>query len=98
MALRTQDAIGSKFELTNKAFERAAKSFEALVRNGDQNAPDRNFRLTIAATSYHIAGFSAIAYSLFNETESNINATPAEMAIRLLILRDLTQMREFVRG
>lgn len=94
MALRAQ--AGSS-ELTRKAFERGANAFEALVRNGDPKAPDRGFRRMIAAAGYHLAGFSAVAYSLFNEAAGDLNATPGETAIRHLILRDLGQMRGFVR-
>ena len=94
MALR---ALASASELTSKAFERAANAFEALVRNGDPEAPDRGFRRMIAAAAYHLAGFSAVAYSLFNETADDLNASPGETAIRHLILRDLGQLRGFVR-
>lgn len=94
MALRAQ---AGDSELTSKAFERAANAFEALVRNGDPEAPDRGFRRTIAAAAYHLADFSAVAYSLFNETTGDLNASPGEKAIRLLILRDLDQLRSFVR-
>ncbi|XEG74713.1 DEAD/DEAH box helicase [Pseudomonas sp. abacavir_1] len=94
MALRAQAGAS---ELTSKAFERAANAFEALVRNGDPEAPDRGFRRTIAAAAYHLAGFSAVAYSLFNETADDLNTSPGETAIRHLILRDLDQLRGFVR-
>lgn len=94
MALRAQTGAS---ELTSKAFERAANAFEALVRNGDPEAPDRGFRRTIAASAYHLAGFSAVAYSLFNETADDLNTSPGETAIRHLILRDLNQLRGFVR-
>lgn len=94
MALRAKTGTS---DLTNKAFERAANAFEALVRNGDPEAPNRGFRRTIAAAAYHLAGFSAVAYSLFNETADDLNATPGETAIRYLILRDLNQLRGFVR-
>ena len=94
MALRAQAGAS---QLTSKAFERAANAFEALVRNGDPEAPDRGFRRTIAAAAYHLAGFSAVAYSLFNETADNLNTSPGETAIRHLILRDLDQLRGFVR-
>lgn len=94
MALRAKTGASA---LTNKAFERAANAFEALVRNGDPEAPDRGFRRTIAAAAYHLAGFSAVAYSLFNETVEDLNAAPGEMAIRHLILRDLDHLRGFVR-
>src|SRR5690606_38921449 len=94
MALRAQAGASN---LTSKAFERAANAFEALVRNGDPESPDRGFRRTIAAAAYHLAGFSAVAYSLFNENANDLNAAPGEMAIRHLILRDLGQLRGFVR-
>ncbi|MFO0970569.1 MAG: DEAD/DEAH box helicase [Gemmataceae bacterium] len=94
MALRAQ--AGSS-ELTNKAFERAGNAFEALVRNADPEAADRGFRRTIAATAYHLAGFSAVAYSLFNEAVGDLNLTPGEMAVMRLVLRDLDGLRAFVR-
>lgn len=94
MALRAQTGAS---DLTNKAFERAANAFEAIVRNGDPEAPDRGFRRTIAAAAYQLAGFSAVAYSLFSETAKGLNTTPGETAIRHLILRDLNQLRSFVR-
>lgn len=94
MALR---ALAGASDLTDKAFERGANAFEALVRNGDPKSPDRGFRRTISAAAYHLAGFSAVAYSLFNETGDDLNASPGEMAVRHLILRDLGQLRDFVR-
>ena len=94
MALRARAGAS---ELTSKAFERAANAFEALVRNGDPNAPDRGFRRTIAAAAYHLAGFSAVAYSFFNEAAEDLNTSPGETAIRQLILRDLDRLRGFVR-
>ena len=90
-------ALAGTSELSSKAFERAANAFEALVRNGDPESPDRGFRRTIAAAAYHLAGFSAVAYSLFNETAGDLNTSPGETAIRHLILRDLDRMRGFVR-
>lgn len=94
MALRAQTGPS---ELTSKAFERSANAFEALVRNGDPQAADRGFRRTIAAAAYHLAGYSAVAYSLFNETTEDLNPAPGEIAIRHLILRDLDQLRRYVR-
>ncbi|MCC5793926.1 MAG: DEAD/DEAH box helicase [Chromatiales bacterium] len=94
LALRAQTGAS---ELIRKAFERAANAFEALVRNGDPAAPGRGFHRTIAAAAYHLAGFSAVAYSLFNETAEDLNISPGEAAIRHLIMRDLDQLRDFVR-
>ena len=60
----------------------------SLVRNGDPESPDRGFRRTIAAAAYHLAGFSAVAYSLFNEAAGDLNFTPGETAVMRLVLRD----------
>lgn len=94
MALRAK--AGSS-DLTNKAFERAGNAFEALVRNADPEAVDRGFRRMIAATAYHLAGFSAVAYSLFNEAAEDLNLAPGEVAVMRLVLRDLDGLRTFVR-
>ncbi|MEN5271406.1 DEAD/DEAH box helicase [Stenotrophomonas lactitubi] len=94
MALRAKTGAS---DLTSKAFERAASAFEALVRNGNPESPDRGFRRTIAASAYHLAGYSAVAYSLFNEASEDLNNAPGERAIRHLILRDLDKLRSFVR-
>ena len=95
MALRAK--VGPS-ELTNKAFERAGNAFEAMSKNADSKAPDRGFRRTIAAAAYHLAGFSAVAYSLFNEVAGDLNLAPGEVAVMRLILRDLDSLRTFVRG
>ena len=50
-------------ELASTAFERAANAFEALTKNADPEAVDRGFRRTIAAAAYHLAGYSAVAFS-----------------------------------
>ena len=94
MALRGREGPS---ELAGKAFEQAAKAFEALVRNGDPQSEDRGFRRTIAAAAYHLAGFSAVAYSLFNEVVGDLNPAPGEVAVMHLILRDLDQLRAYVR-
>jgi hypothetical protein len=96
-ALALREKTGPS-ELSNRGFERAANAFEAIVRNGDARARKRGFHRTLAAAGYHLAGYSAVAYSLFNETDEDLNASPAETAIMLLILRDLARLRTFVRG
>jgi hypothetical protein len=86
MALRELDGPS---ELASKGFERAANAFEALIRNADPEAEDRGFRRTVAAAAYHLAGFSAVAYSLLNEVQDDLNAAPGETAIMLLPLQDV---------
>ena len=98
-AAMTLRARGDSIELTNRAFERAGNAFEALIKNADPEEVDRGFRRTIAAAAYHLAGFSAVAYSLFNETAaSDLNLSPGEAAVMRLILRDFEGLRTFVRS
>ena len=88
---------GEHSELSQRAFERAANAFESLVRNASPEAVERGFYRTIAGVAYHLAGFSAIAYSLFGQHIAGLNVTPAEDALILLILRDLEALREHTR-
>lgn len=94
-ALSLRERTGST-DTTRRAFERAARAFEALTTNGDQDSPESGFYRVIAAASYHLASYSAIAYSLLRPLEDpNVNA--AERALTLLVLRDLRGLREMTR-
>lgn len=96
-AMALQARVGST-ELTRKAFEHGGNAFEALIKNADPGSVDRGFRRTLAAAAYHLAGFSAVAYSLFREAAGDLNLTPGEEAVMRLILRDLGSLRTFVRS
>ncbi len=89
---------GEASELARSAFERAANTFEALVRNSDLTAAERGFLRTIAAAAYHLASYSAIAYSLFSDQDVDLNTTVMEKALALLILRDFGNLRVLVRA
>ena len=95
MAMRSREGSSA---LSSKAFYQAAQAFEALIRNADPSARARGFRRTIAAAAYHLAGYSAVAYSLFNEAPEDLNAAPGERAVMLLILRDLDGLRAYIRA
>lgn len=96
LSLRELDGTSA---LCQRAFERAGNAFESLVRNGVPEAEERGFYRTIAGAAYHLAGYSAIAYSLFGEQQvSDLNANAAEGALILLILRDLDRLRTYVKS
>ncbi len=96
LSLRELDGTSA---LCQRAFERAGNAFESLVRNGAPEAEERGFYRTIAGAAYHLAGYSAIAYSLFGEQQvSDLNANAAEAALILLILRDLDSLRTYVKS
>lgn len=96
-ALALKEA-GGRVEVARRAFEKAANAFESLVRNGSPEAVDRGFYRVIAAAAYHLAGYSAIAYSLFNQQRIGANFAPCEDALMLLILRDLDALRTHTRN
>lgn len=76
--------------LLKPAFQSAGKIFESIVRNGDTTRVDRGFLRTIAAASYHLASYAAVAYALFpTQEEIDLNLSAAEQCLIHLILRNL---------
>jgi hypothetical protein len=84
---------GGDAAVWRKGLERAGSAFEALVRNGLPATPERGFRRVLGAASYHIAGYSAMAFSLLTQREEDPNFSPAEIAIVHLMLRNLAALR-----
>ncbi|MGH3851234.1 MAG: hypothetical protein ACRDRT_16345, partial [Pseudonocardiaceae bacterium] len=64
MALREQ---GGDPEVWRRGFVRAGGAFEALVQNGSQEDVSRGFYRIIGAASYHLANYSALAFSLLSQ-------------------------------
>jgi hypothetical protein len=91
LALRER---GGAPEYWRVGFETAASAFESLVRNGAPDDVSRGFHRVLAAAAYHLAGYSAIAYSIFAAVDEAQNFAPAERGLALLILRDLPQLRQ----
>ena len=96
-ALALREAVGST-ALARTGFEKAANAFEALVRNGPVDAPERGFYRVVSGAAYHLAGYSAIAYALFNHRSPNENYAIGERALVLLILRDLDGLNRYIRA
>ena len=80
-------------DVWRNGFVKAGNAFEALVRNGSPNSPQCGFWRVMGSASYHLAGYSAMAFSLMQQREEESNFAPAEEAIVQLILRDLRQLR-----
>ncbi len=70
-------------------FVRAGNAFEALVQNGSLDDVSRGFLRVIGAASYHLANYSALAFSLLSQAVGAQNRSPVEEALALLIVRDL---------
>jgi hypothetical protein len=84
--------------LARRAFEKAGQAFEFLVTNADLETVELDFLSVVGAASYHLAGYSAIAYSLLNRPAQrrSKNYTPGEQALVWLILRNLNALRQHV--
>ena len=84
------NALETGHPLARGAFASSGKAFESLVRNGDPADPQRGFYRVIAAASYHLGSYAAVAYALFRPVdagEQNLNT--AETCLVRLMLRDL---------
>lgn len=81
-------------EVYRDGFLKAGNAFEALVRNGSPDTPQRGFWRVMGAASYHLAGYAAMAYSLMIQAEEEANLAPAERAIVRLLLSDLGALRQ----
>jgi hypothetical protein len=79
-------------------FARAGNAFEALVQNGAPDDVARGFNRVMGAAAYHLAGYSALAFSLMSQGVEQANFAPAEEAIVLLILRDLNGLSRQARA
>ena len=91
-------ALDKRHALLKTSFELAGRVFEALVKHGDPRLPERGFYRIIAASSFHLAGYAAMAYALLSEvTREGLNLNPGEEVLVLLILRDLAQLRSMSR-
>ena len=75
------------------AFARAGEALESVVRDGDPESNERGFYTVIAAAAYHLAHFSARAFSLFPSEIESLNLSPAERSFTLLLRRDLITLR-----
>src|SRR5262245_18760111 len=79
-------------EAIDKAFERVGTSLAGVVRNGDPADESRGFYRVTAAAAYHLGKYSARAYSLLNQSLSDINITDIERGLTFLILRNFDNL------
>jgi hypothetical protein len=94
MALRE---AGGNADVWRRGFARAGNAFEALVQNGSPDELNRGFYRVVGGASYHLANYSALAFSLIAQRPENANLAPPEKALALLILRDLNALRAEAR-
>ena len=90
LELRTLDASHAQLMPT---LLRVGRTFEAIVKNGDPQSPARGFFRLLAAASYHLAGYAAMAFAVLKAIPADLlNLNQGEKALLQLILRDLKGM------
>jgi len=88
MGLRLREAGGNP-EIYRAAFSKAASSIEDVIYKGDPDDVAHGFHNVLAASAYHLARYSAKAYSLLRGALNEGNISPIERGVCQLILRNL---------
>ena len=81
-------------EAVRRGLQAAAESLESASRHDSQTVVERGFHLTMAAAAFHIGGFAARAYSLFEGSLGTFNLSSYETALVYLMRRRLSELRE----
>lgn len=84
-----------ELEVARRAFENAASAIEAVIARGPFNN-ERDFHRLIAGACYHLARYSARAFSLLHTGLTEANLTDPERALALIILRDLDALEALI--
>jgi superfamily II DNA/RNA helicase len=85
--------LGGDATRARTAFEQAATALESVIAKGDRGESDRDFHFVMAAASYHLAHYSARAYSLLAIVEADENFSPMERVLAQLMRRSFRDFR-----
>lgn len=80
-------------ETAKAAFLAAGEAIQAVVHRGDDQLPDRGFHRINAGIAFHLAGYSAMAYSMVPDQVDGSNLAPTEGALLMLFRRSLPELR-----
>lgn len=96
-ALRLRD-----LERTNEMVARglyvAAEAIESASRHASRNDSERGFHLTMAAAAFHIGGYTARAFSLFEGSLDTMNLSSCEQSLVYLMRRRFRDLRANTAG
>lgn len=90
LALRIQSR-DPHADVLERAFLVAGESIEAVVLRG-QDGPDCGFHRLTAAVAFHLAGYSARAYTMLPPLTDRHNLAPSERVLLHLLRRNLADM------
>ena len=83
-------------QLARAAFLHAGWAIESAVVDGPNNEV-RDFHRVIAGAAYHLAGYSARAFSLLTRQIGDANLTISEKCLTFLVLRSLDELEDTIR-
>jgi hypothetical protein len=95
-ALRLRDLQGDG-STVRRGLHSAAEALESASRHETTEDHQRGFHLVMAAAAFHIGGYSARAYSLFERDLASLNLASYESCLVFLMRRDLLSMRTTIR-
>ncbi len=84
-------------EIARTAFENAAQAIESVTSKGTDDT-DRDFHHFVAAAAYHLARYSARAFSLLSIQIAQANLTLSERCLAFLMIRSLDDLEDSVRA
>jgi hypothetical protein len=86
--------VGGDPEVVKQGLYAAAEALESAVRRGEGADIERGFHLTMAAAAFHIGGYAARAFSLFETDLSSLNLASYERALVYLMRRNFPLVRQ----
>lgn len=98
LAIQYKELNGKDRVLLNRAFERAGDAVTYVIDNGDPENYEKGFHRIIASASYHLAYYSAKAYSLLHEHLKSEDCIAIERILAKIILRDFSGLEKEITG
>lgn len=93
LALRLRE-LDPDSKVLSTTFRAVGEVIESVVHRGKKQKYDRGFNCVTAATSFHLGGYAAQAYSILPRDLMNLSIT--ELAMVHLIRRDLDKLNKMV--
>ena len=86
---------GGSADVARTAFRSAATAIESVIARGAEDE-ERGFHRVVAAATFHLARYSARAFSLLQASKASANTSTMEHCLVLLMLRDLNGLMSLV--
>ncbi|MGX5856496.1 DEAD/DEAH box helicase [Dyadobacter jiangsuensis] len=94
--LSLHEKVG-RTDLVRDSFLKVGRTFETVTTNADGNEVTFCFYRIISGCSYHLAGYSAMSFSILSNIDLQ-NTTSSEKALVYLLLRNLEELQTFTQS